>query len=535
MRCPQRPPAARRIAAALLLAAALCTGCAVEPPAPAPPPPPTAPAPAPTDAGPPAAPREFRAAWVATVANIDWPSQPGLAAATQRAEVLAILDRARAIGLNAIVLQVRPAGDAIYPSALEPWSEWLGGEQGRAPTRAGEPAWDPLAFWIEQAHRRGLELHAWFNPFRARHPSATSELAPTHVAKAEPGIVEPYGEWLWMDPGEPRAAERMRAVVLDVVQRYDVDGVHIDDYFYPYPVPDGQGGERPFPDDAAWLHYLGRGGTLERADWRRDNVNRLIETLYGDVHRAKPWVRFGISPFGLPRPDRRPAGIEGFSQFDKLYADVEHWLQQGWLDYLAPQLYWPIAQTAQAFEVLLDNWLQANARGRHVWPGLFTSRIGAPTNAYAPRELLAQLDALRARRGAGGHLHFSMAALLNNREGIADLLREGPYAEPALPPATPWLDEPAPGPLQVGLPSAAPGAPALALLPAQGAPLRHVVRWQRKGRAWSADPLPALGLDAVPLDPDADIAVLAGVGRTGKLGPRLRLVRQDGAWRLPST
>lgn len=462
---------------------------------------------------PPPVPREFRAAWVATVAHIDWPSRPGLPAAAQRAEMQALLDRAVAIGLNALVLQVRPAADAIYPSALEPWSEYLTGASGQPPD---EP-WDPLAEWVDGAHRRGLELHAWFNPYRARHPSARSEPAPTHVAQAEPAIVKRYGDFLWMDPAEPRAAQRMVDVVLDVLQRYDIDGVHIDDYFYPYPVPDGQGGERPFPDDPSWQRHLAAGGDgSDRDAWRRAQVDALIERLYRAIHAAKPWVRFGISPFGLPRPDRRPPGIEGFSQYHKLHADVERWLAEGWLDYLAPQLYWPRAQAPQAFEVLQAVWRAGNSRSRHVWPGLFTSRLGAERNAYDADEVLAQVALTRRAAAADdGHLHFSMAALLGNRDGIADRLRAGPYAEPALTPATPWLAEAAPQPPRWRRTTVGDQAALQLLPPADGPPLRQAVLWtQHAGRwQWQAVPMPQAQPLPLPARPDA--AWLVGIGRSG--------------------
>ncbi len=253
---------------------------------------------------PPAAPREFRAAWVATVVNIDWPSRPGLPSDVQQAQALLLLDRARDIGLNAIVLQVRPAGDALYASALEPWSEYLSDTQGRAP----QPGYDPLSFWVEQAHRRGIELHAWFNPYRARHSAAKSALVAPHLARTRPEAVKVYGDQQWMDPGEAAAADRTLAVVADVVRRYDIDGVHIDDYFYPYPVQK-DGVDQPFPDDPAWLRYLQGGGTLVRDDWRRDKVNRLVQPKHRSVNQIKPWVRYGISPFGQGRPDRRPPGI----------------------------------------------------------------------------------------------------------------------------------------------------------------------------------------------------------------------------------
>ena len=311
---------------------------------------------------PPPAPREVRAAWVASVAHIDWPSRAGLTAAQQQQEIRAIVDRAGAMRLNVLIVQVRPAADALYPSPLEPWSEYLTGEQGRAP----EPFWDPLAMWIEEAHRRGIELHAWFNPYRARHTSARSPEAPSHVAKTSPAIVKAYGDFLWMDPAEPEAARRTLAVVADVVRRYDIDGVHIDDYFYPYPVKaPGSDVETDFPDEPAWNAYLAGGGKLPRADWRRRNVDDLVRAMNDLVHREKPWVRFGVSPFGIGRPDRRPAGITGFSQYDRLYADVEAWVANGWLDYLAPQLYWKVDQPGQQFEPLLDYWPQGNAHARH--------------------------------------------------------------------------------------------------------------------------------------------------------------------------
>ena len=475
--------------------------------------------------------REFRAAWVATVAHIDWPSRRGLSSAQQRAEMLDLLDKAQAIGLNAIVLQVRPAADAIYPSALEPWSEFLTGASGRAP----DTPWDPLAEWVEQAHRRGLELHAWFNPYRARHSSAATPLAANHLANTDPGIVRRYGELLWMDPGEPRAAQRMVDVVLDVVQRYDIDGVHIDDYFYPYPLKDAQGRDLPFPDEPSWQRA---GAPAHRAAWRRAQVDGLIERLHAAIHVAKPWVRFGISPFGLPRPDRRPPGITGFSQYDQLHADVERWLSEGWLDYLAPQLYWPIAQTAQAFPVLLDAWLRDNPRGRHIWAGLFTSRIGERQRPYTPQEVLAQIGVVRERSAANplaaGHLHFSMVALAANRGGVADRLREGLYAQPALPPATPWLAEPPPARPDVTLtPLNPPGSVRVHWqAPAGTPPWRHVVLHLRREGQWETMHLPATSVHHQVLHAAADRAVVHAVGRTGLSGDAVTILQRAGAWTL---
>ena len=414
-----------------------------------------------TGAQPPPAPREFRAMWVATVANIDWPSKPGLSSAQQRAEIKLMVDTARRLNLNAIVLQVRPGADAIYPSTLEPWSEYLSGQQGVAP----QPAYDPLAEWIALAHESGIELHAWFNPFRARHSAARSLVSANHISKKMPAVVKTYGDQLWIDPGESDAAAHTLAVITDVVRRYDIDGVHMDDYFYPYPVKapppiaatatttpaplppsvtTASATEVPppdldFPDEPSWLRYRAGGGKLARADWRRDNVNRLVQAMYRTVRAEKAWVKVGISPFGLGRPDLRPAGIKGFSQYDKLYADVEFWFAQGWLDYLAPQLYWPIAQEAQAFSPLLNYWISQNTKSRHLWPGLFTSRIDATEKSWQPEEILQQIALTRSAAGATGQLHFSAVALTQNRKGIADALRATTYTMDALVPATPWL------------------------------------------------------------------------------------------------
>ena len=393
---------------------------------------------------PPPTPREFRAAWVATVANIDWPSKKGLSVDQQKQEIIRIVERARELNLNALIFQVRPAADALYPSILEPWSEYLTGEQGRMP----DPYYDPLQMWIEESHKRGIELHAWFNPYRARHNSAKTANAPMHIANTNPGIVKNYGGYLWMDPGEEAAVQRTLDVILDVTRRYDIDGVHVDDYFYPYPVnvPGSMPPvEQDFPDEPAWKRYVDLGGGLARADWRRRNVNLLMERIYTGVHHEKPWVRFGISPFGIGRPDRRPPGIAGFSQYDKLYADVELWLSKGWLDYLVPQLYWPIDQRPQAFEVLLDYWLAQNPMKRHVWPGYFTSRIDNTDKSWTVDEVVNQIAMTRTKNMEQGHVHFSMVALTENRKGINDRLKAGLYKSQALIPAAPWLSTATPG------------------------------------------------------------------------------------------
>jgi uncharacterized lipoprotein YddW (UPF0748 family) len=273
---------------------------------------------------PPPVAREFRGVWVASVANIDWPSKPGLSAFEQQSELLAILDRAKALRLNAVMLQVRPAGDALYASPYEPWSAYLTGLEGRAP----EPYYDPLTFAVAAAHERGLELHAWFNPYRARHASAFSPSAKTHISEAHPELVRRYGKYLWMDPGEPKVLQQSLRVILDVVKRYDVDGIHIDDYFYPYPEVGADSVEVPFPDSSSYRAYRARGGRLARNDWRRHNVDTLVQLLYARTKALKPWVKVGISPFGIWRPGY-PAQIKGFDSYDKLYGDSRRWLREG--------------------------------------------------------------------------------------------------------------------------------------------------------------------------------------------------------------
>ena len=491
-----------------------------------------APAAKPAEPALPAPRQEFRAAWVATVANIDWPSKPGLSAEAMRAEAITILDKARDTGLNALILQVRPAGDAIYPSALEPWTEYLSGEQGRAPGVAGDPAWDPLAFWVDEAHRRGLELHAWFNPYRARLMSAKSPLTMPHLALRQPGAVKRYGDFLWMDPGEPEAMAHTLKVVADVLRRYDIDGVHIDDYFYPYPVkPAGSNDETPFPDDEAYAAYRLGGGVLARDDWRRASVDTLVQALYRTTRAIKPCARVGISPFGIGRPDRRPPGIAGFSQYDKLYADAERWLAQGWLDYLAPQLYWQIANTAQSYPVLLDYWRGQNTAQRHIWPGLFTSRLAAPgakpealARAWPARELLDQIQEQRTRSGEGtvnGHIHFSMVALLQDRDGIATQLRAGPYAEAALPPPSRWLAGTMPPP---PAPTVRLDGQQLQVEPAPGPAPAHWAVWRRQagsGGVWRFDTLPG-AMRRIDVQ-GADAVAVSATDRCGQLSSTQRV------------
>ena len=309
-------------------------------------------------------PREFRGLWVASVNNIDWPSKPGLSAEQQQTELIALLERAQRLGFNAVLLQVRPCCDALYRSEKEPWSEYLTGTMGQ------DPGWDPLEVAVTEAHVRGLELHAWVNPFRARQSGAKSPAAPHHIAVRRKDLVKTYGALLWLDPGEPAARQHSLDVLMDIVQRYDIDGLHVDDYFYPYKIFTDEKNkvEKPFPDDNAWKKYTQSGGTLERSDWRRSNIDTFIRDLYQQIKVAKPHVKFGISPFGIWRPGNPPQ-ITGYDAYANLYGDSRKWMQEGWADYFSPQLYWKIEQPGQSFPVLLIWWSQQNTQNRHLWPG----------------------------------------------------------------------------------------------------------------------------------------------------------------------
>lgn len=482
--------------------------------------------------------REFRGVWVATVDNIDWPSRPGLTPAAQRVEALAILDRCRDLNLNAVVLQVRPHCDALYPSELEPWSYYLTGRQGRAP----DPLYDPLQFWIDESHARGLELHAWFNPYRANHPKHQGPLAPESMVRRRPDLVVKLGDegYYWLDPGHPDTRAHTLEVIADVVRRYDVDGVHLDDYFYPYPsYNDGE----DFPDEPTWQAYRNGGGRLSRGAWRRRNVDLFVEELYRQVKKEKRHVKVGISPFGIWRPGH-PASIQtGFNQHDMIFADARRWLREGWVDYYTPQLYWPIAQVPQSFPVLLAWWAEQNPEGRHLWPGLFTSRVRE--GGWSAREVANQIMVTRALSPSGpGNVHFSMRSLLEDRRGpdstsLGEELLSGPYRRRALPPPFPWLDKRAP---------AAPEATVhligdevvVSWKPAdEDRPFRYVVYWEQ-ARVWNWDVLPAAqqsyrvgrppaakaddvsandaSADGGSPDPVTRVAI-AGVDRSGNVGP----------------
>ena len=388
-------------------------------------------------------------------------------------------------------------------------------DQGKPP----EPFYDPLAFWIEEAHRGGLELHAWFNPYRARQSTGRAPMAPSHVASRHPELVKAYGDQLWLDPAEPAAADHVLAVILDVVRRYEVDGVHFDDYFYPYPIKDAAGLKVDFPDESTWLAYLARGGSLSRADWRRDQVDRFVERAYREVHRLKPQVRVGVSPFGIGRPDRRPPGVAGFSQYDEIYAHAERWLEQGWVDYLVPQLYWRTEAPEQPFGPLLDGWRAQNPHGRPIWPGLFTSRLGG-SEPWPVGEITGQIQLTRLRSGSPGHAHFSMVALKKDYGGLTGPLSVL-YDGPALVPAAEWLPGVAPAAPRVRLQRASATAPLLRVEATQVEPNLLLAVWARYGGTWRFFTLPG-GKGDIPASfqgSPLDRAFASSVSRTGLESP----------------
>ena len=403
--------------------------------------------------------REFRGVWVATVENIDWPSKPGLSTDQQKKELIAILDKCVELHFNAVIFQIRPQADALYDSKLEPWSEFLTGKMGQAPN----PYYDPLEFAVKEAHRRGLQLHAWLNPYRVRVAKSKSVASADHASVVHADIVRKYGKLLISDPGEKASEDYFIAVLRDVVTRYDVDGVHIDDYFYPYIEKDKDDKNIPFPDDATYKKAVAAGEKLKRDDWRRKNVDHLVQRMYEEVKKIKPWVLVGISPIGMWRPDN-PKGIKGFDSYTEIFADSRKWETEGWLDYMTPQIYWRVDDKEHSYSKLLAWWAEQNKKDRHLWPGNFTSKIGVrpekkkvdanakktakakkpvkpkkPEKIWTVGDLVQQIDVTRKTPGATGNVHFSMKAIMRNKEGIADKLKYGLYAGPALAPETPWL------------------------------------------------------------------------------------------------
>jgi uncharacterized lipoprotein YddW (UPF0748 family) len=380
--------------------------------------------------------REFRGAWVVCVWNSDWPSQPGLPSEQQKAEFIQIVNRLQALNFNALILQVRPEGDAVYASALEPWSEWISGIQGKAPV----PYYDPLEFAIAECHKRNIELHAWFNPYRAKNTIRKGSNVRPHIAITNPECVYQWGNQLWMDPGAKIVQDRAYNVIMDVLRRYDVDGIHLDDYFYPYPIEG-----KSFPDNKTYAAYKANGGTLSLGDWRRENVNKMVLRLYEGIKAAKPHVRFGISPFGIYRPGQ-PAGITGLDAYEVLYADAKKWVQQGWIDYIAPQLYWRTDQTQQSYPALLKWWTEINSKQRHIYTGNRITELDNKARKNDEIEKQIKISRNLVNSLSLGNIFFSMSPILADGRGIAETFKEKIYPQPVLPPVMAWRNSTPPSP-----------------------------------------------------------------------------------------
>ena len=373
--------------------------------------------------------REMRAVWIATVGNIDWPSQRNLTSKAQREEMRTMLDGLVKNNINAIVLQIRPTADAFYPSALEPWSHWLTGKQGLRPN----PYYDPLQFIIEEAHKRCIEVHVWLNPYRVVNSENLDILSKNHLYFKNKDLFLKYGGKYYFDPGLDETREFLNRVVEDVVERYDIEAVHFDDYFYPYRVANEE-----FPDEATFKKFPRGFAPNQKDDWRRNNVNLVIAELQQTIKSIKPWVEFGISPFGVWRNNsidtRGSATQAGVQNYDDLYADILKWLKEGTIDYVVPQLYWEIGKKKADYEVLVK-WWSENSFGKNLYIGLFASQLGSSEGSLAWRngnELVRQLNMNKLYPQIDGDVYFSAKGFLKNKQKLNDSLQNSFYKYPAL-------------------------------------------------------------------------------------------------------
>lgn len=376
--------------------------------------------------------REFRAAWIQSVNG----QFRGMPTEKLKQNLIGQLNSLQKAGINAIIFQVRPEADALYASRLEPWSRFLTGVQGKAP----EPYWDPMQFMIDECHKRGMEFHAWINPYRTK-TTLKSELAPNHVYNIHPEWFVTYGDQLYFDPALPESRRHICMVVSDIVSRYDVDAIHMDDYFYPYPIKG-----KDFPDDASFARF--GGGFSNKGDWRRSNVNVLIKKLYETIREIKPWVKFGVSPFGIYRNESSdPLGskTKGLQNYDDLYADVLLWAREGWIDYNIPQIYWHIGHPVADYETLVKWWAR-NTENRPLFIGqsvMNTVQNADPKNPsinQLPRKMALQ----RAYQTIGGSCQWPASAVVENAGKYRDALIAEYHKYPALPPVFDFMDNEAP-------------------------------------------------------------------------------------------
>ena len=376
--------------------------------------------------------REFRAAWIQSVNG----QFRGMPTEKLKQNLIGQLNSLQKAGINAIIFQVRPEADALYASRLEPWSRFLTGVQGKAPA----PYWDPMQFMIDECHKRGMEFHAWINPYRTK-TTLKSELAPNHVYNIHPEWFVTYGDQLYFDPALPESRRHICMVVSDIVSRYDVDAIHMDDYFYPYPIKG-----KDFPDDASFARF--GGGFSNKGDWRRSNVNVLIKKLHETIREIKPWVKFGVSPFGIYRNESSdPLGskTKGLQNYDDLYADVLLWAREGWIDYNIPQIYWHIGHPVADYETLVKWWAR-NTENRPLFIGqsvMNTVQNADPKNPsinQLPRKMALQ----RAYQTIGGSCQWPASAVVENAGKYRDALIAEYHKYPALPPVFDFMDNEAP-------------------------------------------------------------------------------------------
>lgn len=368
---------------------------------------------------------EFRGVWVASVNNIDWPSKPTISSQIQKAEFIKLADMHKANGMNALIVHIRPAADANYPSPYEPWSQWLTGKQGLAPY----PYYDPLQFMIAETHKRGMEFHAWLNPYRAVFNLNKPDIAPTHITRMHPEWFLTYGDKKYFDPGNKQAQDFVVKVVEDVVSRYNIDAIHFDDYFYPYRIPG-----KEFPDAASYAKY---GAGLSRDAWRRSNTDSIIFKLSRAIKKIKPACQFGISPFGVWRnASADPRGSDtkaGQTNYDDLYADILLWMQKNWIDYVTPQLYWEIGHPLAEFNTLVD-WWNKNTFGKNCYIGIGIYRAGNNPAWKDKTQLPRQIQKVRSASNLNGFAFFSSKSFEKNPNGWSDSLRLNYFSIPANPP-----------------------------------------------------------------------------------------------------
>ena len=374
---------------------------------------------------------EFRAVWVATVDNIDWPSKGNFNSDSQRVEFIRLLDMHQRNGMNAMIVQVRPVTDAFYPSQYEPWSEFLTGTQGQPPM----PYYDPLEFMIAETHKRGMEFHAWMNPYRAVFNIANSSVAATHITKIHPEWFLTYGDKRYFDPGNKEVQQYLTNVVKDVVSRYAVDAIHFDDYFYPYKIAG-----KEFPDNKTYQQF---GNGMTKEDWRRSNTDSIISLLSVVIKKENPKCQFGISPFGVWRNESKDP-VNGSktngaqTNYDDLYANILLWLQKGWIDYVAPQLYWEFGHKIAPFEILLD-WWSKHTYGKNCYIGLSIYRANSNAAWKDITQLPRMIEALRNTPNIQGMIFYRSKFFEKNPNGWADSLRLNYFKEPAKMPEMNWI------------------------------------------------------------------------------------------------